>query len=138
MDAKNQMWIQSETWDEKTTCGWKIKYGWVKGKRVDEKLEVNEKTPNLDERNPMGMKKSKCGWSRRRRWRRKKKMLPLLLGHGDGVVMPSSGLSLDQCLLGSSSERSQLQQLRDQLLQYWTQRAVCELRRRLRVFQWRF
>jgi len=40
------------------------------------------------------------------------------LGHGDGVVMPSSGLSLDQCLLGSSSERSQLQQLRDQLLQY--------------------
>lgn len=35
--------------DEKTTCGWKIKYGWGKGKRVDEKLEVNEKTPNLDE-----------------------------------------------------------------------------------------
>jgi hypothetical protein len=100
----------------------------------------------LDEKNPMGMKKSKCGWSRRSRWRRKKKskkkkkkkMLPLVLGHGDGVVMPSSGLSLDQCLLGSSSERSQLQQLRDQLLQYWTQRAVCELRRRLRVFQWRF
>jgi hypothetical protein len=50
---------------------------------------------------------------------------------------------LDQCLLGSFSERSQLQQLRDQLLQHWRQRtgtqlAVCEVRRRLRVFQWRF
>jgi hypothetical protein len=91
---------------------------------VDEKLEVNEKTPNLDEKPngdeqiQMWMKQKKKMKKMKKKTKKKKKLLPLLLGHGDGVVMPSSGLSLDQCLLGSFSERSQLQQLRDQLLQH--------------------